>query len=217
MKIKRLKIRHIPQYTFSSEIVSELNGIRASGNIDTIVDCPCGNGAVSIPLIENFKDTTFYCYDISQYEIRSFTNNIKRNNAVIKYGNIFDDNILEAPCDVWILVNSLFLLDDLKSLFVNLKKSSYVIVIIPNIESNSYKRFIKENVNVNKHSFTANEVSTLFQNNKFSEVTRKGISYLPRGSNKTIWSLLKYFTFLDRFPLLTSTHQYTLLTFKNGN
>jgi len=215
MRVKQLKSIHIPQSTFSLEIENELNHIRSFNRIDSIVDCPCGSGAVTIPLIKKFNKTNFYCYDISKYEIKRFTDNIQRQNLEINFGNIFDKNLLREPCDVWLLVNSLFLLDDLNGLFLNLKKSSIVIVIIPNIHSNAYKKFNEENIGVNKHSLTADQVSVLFKNNNFSEFKRKDISYMPRTSNKKLWSVIKYFTIFDRLPLRTGLHQYTLLTFKN--
>lgn len=169
-----------PQNVFGKAICAELKN---KDNINIIIDAPCGNGETTFHISKKIIHAEVFGYDISPECIQNAKRNFQRTNLKFAVSDIF--NIFEnhKRCDVFCVVNSLFLLPNpdllLQSIYKILPSDGWLIVIVPNIEGANYKSFLstEANRNINRFVLNKNEFNSFFLKYGFKVKTEKGIVF----------------------------------------
>jgi len=219
-----LAYRQYPQKIWASEIITLLNeiGISEKG----IIDAPCGNGIISYWLLMNKIKTQFFLYDISEERCAIAKKIIKKydkdNRVKVESKNIYELEKFEQK-NIWLLINSLYLLDDLDNLLHIIRdtaNSEYVIGIFPYLNKRNYECLKKadpsiEGININ--TMTANETIDFFSANGYELCKKKDITCIPiycYARNPFVQIILSpFFNLLDRF-LRNNNGYYWVASFK---
>ena len=212
---KRLlsRLLPIPQAVFVIEIEKVLLGILRNDEKAKIVDFPSGNGKISYALSKKFPECEFHCYDLDSSEIAYQNTYLKSKNITSQVRNI--THTLKESFDIFLLINSLFLINDIESVFRNLKKAKFSIIIIPNVKTCRFQRFQNSNIGANKHLFTVDQLKKVLHQNGFKLIQSKGIVSCDVDRWGRLAKFLKYFPWIDILCKRNSKqHQYFLLVFE---
>ncbi len=173
---KNLFTYSYPQYLFASRIKHFLKKLNRPLEI---IDIPCGTGEISYHLSKILHAAVFG-YDIDGKKIALCNKLFRGKNLHYERQDIFQ--VLEQKSfDVLCIINSLFLLPDTDKL-INLisekvKGDNYLIVVIPNIKSENYKIFQKENAGINIFEKTPEELIMIFESKGLKNISSHGIGY----------------------------------------
>lgn len=201
----------LPQAEFSKQIVKTIvKHIGADPEI-SFVDFPCGNGSISLRLAKYFPKSKFNCFDLDLDELNKLRQVNSLKNIKVERRDIFEPLDLKANC--WLIINSLFLLEDLSLVVNNIAPTKHVIVIYPNIKTNRYKKLIKQKPNLNLHSLNTLEVENLFKAKGYKVVETSGINFVSDNISKTAWKLLKYIPITERLMIIKGSPNYYLSLF----
>ena len=143
----------------------------------TIIDAPCGDGAISYWLLQNKIGEKYELVDISERAINiasRMQNWDVANDARLSISckDIFD---IECPSrdDIWLLINSLYLLPDVDRLLSQIRhRSRYVIGLFPYINRKNYRCFERLHPYRNINAMNENETIKFFKKYGY-EVERK--------------------------------------------
>ena len=170
-----------PQSIWSKQIIAWLK----QNNVPqkTIVDAPCGNGLVGYLMAQNFKDSNVLLLDIQSSLLDS--SYVKANNI---QAQIADLNTVSIPnSDVWLMINSLFCLDNATTIIKQHCKSFNTIVfVLPLVERFNYRFFMKTNPGFKNPSVMSHESLKTFMKEQgyiacyTSETTRIPNHYFQR-------------------------------------
>ena len=206
-----------PQKNFYLSVRDILTLIRQDdSSISRILDCPGGDGTITKALAKDYPDITFTCLDISQYEISKLQNVRLPNNLKASLGDLHKLTISNNEYDIWLIINSLFLLPNLDDVLKKLNKFKYVIVIIPNIKSHNFELFNSQHHGVNIHKLSLQDVIDHFQAANLTSIKVKSMGYRPRFKLNIFNKILKYFPLIDQYPILTNVCNYHLIYFKRN-
>lgn len=204
-----------PQNNFFDSIKNILNEIKNEDPyVRRIFDCPGGDGIITKELATSYSDLHFSCVDISEAEISKLMSSRLPENLDYAVGDLHKMNIACDQFDVWLIINSLFLLPDLDDVLQKLKNFKYVIIIIPNINSKYYNLFETLNPEVNINPLSIKDVLQEFNNVKFREIRIKPLGYLPRFKINILNKLVKYISFIDKYPIFNRVNNYYIIAFK---
>lgn len=160
---------YYPQNIFGESIISSLK--KRGVFPELIIDAPCGNGETSFHLskMENVK---VQAYDLDRDSIAAARANFGQNNIQFEEKDIHSLVAELNEISVFCMINSLFLLPDQRGLLKNiaskLTQNGLLFVIIPNINSENYKEFIRHNPDVNSLEFDVKDAQTVFEDFKVS-------------------------------------------------
>jgi len=186
--IKQLSRFFYPQYIFGKEIY---NFIKEQKGIKLIIDAPCGNGETTYH-ISRYSSALVYGYDISNEAICIAKKYFTRKNLTFEVSDVFSVFQKHKNIDVFCLINSLFLLpnqdDLLKQIYNSLSKDGFLILILPNIESINYKKFINDESNkkINTLTLSKSEFNHFFSKYGFEIIRIKPIVYAHLYGRKDI-------------------------------
>jgi SAM-dependent methyltransferase len=136
-----LRYYRYPHYHWATMIGKIIEDIASDGA--TIVDAPCGDGAISYWLIRSNIGEEYELVDISVRSVdiakRMYTlDMVKDVRLSINCKNIFDIEPSSRD-DIWLLINCLYLLPDIDRLLNQMRdRSRYVIGIFPYIDRKNY-------------------------------------------------------------------------------
>ena len=201
----------LPQAEFSRQIVKTIVKHLGTDLEISFVDFPCGNGSISLRLAKYFPKSTFNCFDLDLNELNKLRQVNSLKNIKAERRDIFEP--LDRKADCWLLINSLFLLEDLSLVLNNIAPTKHVLVIYPNIETNRYKKLIKQNPNLNPHSLSSLEVENLFKAKDYNAVETYGINFVSDNMPRTAWKFLKYIPIIERLMIVKASPNYYLSLF----
>ncbi|MBA3664197.1 MAG: class I SAM-dependent methyltransferase [Bacteroidetes bacterium] len=213
--IKKLSAFQYPQFIFGKELIRALSENGFSGG--TVLDCPCGNGEVSYHL-SKLKNTQIVGADINEVSVAIARRNFHKPNIEFMQADIFEilsgDQKFAAIC----VVNSLFLLPDHQELFFKIKNSlndnkSKVYLIVPNVQGDNFKIFVKENPDVNRITDNIEQLTKKLLIFGFNVDASREIAYSTYYGRKE----LKYFSIFAPFYLLTLNFFKSLSKNQKGN
>jgi trans-aconitate methyltransferase len=179
-----------PQHLFYNFIKNNL----PHADFNTIIDCPCGEGYITNNVSKTFAADRILGVDIDEGCIRNANNIYKHEKLNFEAGDIHSFLDRTGDLDLFLLVNSIFLLPDtegiLNKIYTKLSDKGKLVVIIPNTESVNFKNFQKINPTQNKLIINKSEAITYFQKFGFHTEIVKGVAYVPYigiGKLKYLW------------------------------
>ncbi len=166
-----------------------------------VIDAPCGNGYTSIELGKIFPDLCIEGVDIENHFLNTKQNNV---SFLAKDIHQYIDNqpIISFMC----IINSLYLLPNpielLQKIFSKLEKNGQLVLIIPNIESQNFKRFQDISPSINTFLPSKNDFDSLLQQLGFEIVANYPIVFTPfygRWDTKILFFMRhQYLHFLEK-------------------
>ncbi len=148
-----------PQGVFTSAIIKLLSKEKA-----VLIDAPCGYGD-STWQFAKLKNLTVYGYDIDPGVIEK-AKKISRPNLFFDIADIRDIAKKHTDVKYFCIINSLFLLPEpdkiLEAIRINLSDDGKLFIVAPNINSVHFKRFQKDNPDVNKLILDINQLQRYF-------------------------------------------------------
>lgn len=166
-----------------------------------IVDAPCGVGYVTYFLSKSFPNASFHGIDIDEQSIKEAQREWPSQNITYYQNDIYTFSFTE-DYDVFLLINSLFLLPDPYKLMAkikeNLKPAGSVIVIVPNIHSDHFKKFQQLQPGENTFIKDRNEMILFFKESGYIVEKAEGLIYVPYiGVNrKWLWKFKGSYPFV---------------------
>jgi SAM-dependent methyltransferase len=142
-----LRYRRYPHYHWA-KMIGEIIAKDIGSDHATIIDAPCGDGIISYWLIRSNIGHEYELVDISERSIeiarRMNTEDMpKRVRLSISCKDIFDIECSDRD-DIWLLINSLYLLPDVDRLLTQMRhRSRYVIGVFPYIHRENYRCFAR--------------------------------------------------------------------------
>lgn len=186
-----------PQISFAKQIAAYL--LHSGKPIQTIIDCPCGNGETSFN-IARLTNAKVIAADISEDSIQRAKTNFSQPNIYFSVNTI--ESVLDSQkqYDAFCIINSLFLLDNYDGILKSLKETAAinqakVLIIIPNTEGKNFKWFQSQHTGENKLVLKQNEIEPFFSKYGFKAELIKPICYTHHYNRKDIklfsvfWSL----------------------------
>ena len=203
---KQLHRYKYPQYLFAKKINERIHGIKFANDI--IIDAPCGGGETSYWLAKENQSAQVFGFDNEELTINTIPDYLKNKNLHFESADIYHmlDTQKESAA-VFCLINSLFLLPDNSLL---LKKISQVIcngghffLIIPNIDGQNYKNFMKtEDSKINIYEYSVQSLIDFISPYGFIHTYTAPLAYAHFFGRKE----LKYFrTFFSLYLYLLNT------------
>ena len=147
-----------------------------------IVDAPCGVGYITYFLSKSFPDALFYGIDIDEQSIKEAQRDWSGKNITYYQNDIYTFSFTE-DYDIFLLINSLFLLPEPNKLMAkikeNLKPGGSVIVIVPNIHSDHFKKFQLLQPGENTFIKDRDEMILFFKEAGYTVEKTEGLMYVP--------------------------------------
>jgi len=208
MFLRRIKRGFIyPKFIWAREITALLQkNIKTFPSI--MVDAPSGEGIISYWLSQNFPSIHFELYDISKESIDQAK--LLLPNSKIEIRDVFSIPIYKAE-EIWLLINSVFLLPDVGHLLNRMKpRFKYIVGLFDNIESNNFKLYYKKHpeykATVLLRTMSKNEIEEFFSNYGYRLVSYRYVTFLPflHLPKSSIHSL--FYFLLD--PFLKNRHKW---------
>jgi 2-polyprenyl-3-methyl-5-hydroxy-6-metoxy-1,4-benzoquinol methylase len=166
-----------PKYLFYKFIKKHI-----PSTAEQIVDAPCGVGYITHFLSKSFPNTLFYGIDIDEESIKEAQRDWSGKNITYYQNDIYTFSFTE-DYDIFLLINSLFLLPEPKKLMAkikeNLKPGGSVIVIVPNIHSDNFKSFQRAHPGENTFIKDRNEMILFFKEAGYTVEKTEGLIYVP--------------------------------------
>lgn len=168
-----------PQIVFAGEIAAHL--LSSGKPIETIIDCPCGNGETAYNIAE-LTQAKIIASDISSESIQKAKMNFPHPNVEYTVNTIESVLNSQQQFDAFCIINSLFLLENYDKILNTLKKSisskkTRALIIIPNTEGKNFKWFQSQRSNENKLILKQNEIEQFFTKYGFKTELIKPICY----------------------------------------
>lgn len=183
LKMKRiLALFQYPHWLYGKAIKGVIAAL-SNGDAVSVIDAPCGNGEVSL-LLSNIPKANVKAYDLSAESIEHAQNSFHRHNLSFEVMDIYKLFSGPVECDVYCMVNSLFLMPDPEGLLLkisdSLKPRTSFILIVPNIHSENYLRFKNQNPGVNTKEYSLPDLKTSLQSKGFNVESELGLARVTR-------------------------------------
>lgn len=190
-----------PQIVFAKEIATHL--LESGKPINTIVDCPCGNGETSYN-IAKLTQAKIIAADISSKAIQKAKSNFLRPYIEFSVNTIESILNSQEPFDAFCIINSLFLLENYDQVLKSLKESirtnkAQALIIIPNTEGKNFNWFQSQNTNENKLILNHNEIESFFSKYGFKAEFIKPICYTHHYNRTDVKLFSVFWSFYLRF------------------
>jgi SAM-dependent methyltransferase len=151
----------------------------------TLIDAPCGDGVVSYWLIKGGVGRKYELYDISARAIPVAQRmhrwrGAQRTELHIEQKHIFDIPIGTATNDIWLLINSLYLLPDIDRLLNQMHDRVRTIIgIFPRINSTNYKCYISQSPATNINEMGRAETIEFFARHGYLLDEQRDLCHIP--------------------------------------
>ena len=167
-----------PQYIWARQLRATLAHLPAAPTA-TVVDAPCGDGIVSFWLQRWLPDTRLELYDISENCIRIAQTNLPPTVKIIRAD--VRDIPAEPADDVWLLVNSLYLLPEAEAVLKRLReRMAHVIGIFPRLDHRNYRCYFRRFPHLsNPSAANAKETLRLFQSCGYKSLWLSSSIFIP--------------------------------------
>jgi trans-aconitate methyltransferase len=170
-----------PQNEFARAICLELEKNYPDKSISGILDAPCGNGEVSWMLSRYFTGLKVEGIDLSAKAVSRAKQNY--NGSLLDFNEADMYTFLDSgrQWDCICVVNAFFLMPDhdrlLMLLHKALKAKGSLFFIIPNVEGQNYRNFVKGDKTTNRIELNAEGMKDYLRKNSFSVTAVSGICY----------------------------------------
>ncbi|MGQ9662046.1 MAG: class I SAM-dependent methyltransferase [Kiritimatiellia bacterium] len=167
-----------PQYSWARELRLLLATLpTASTNI--VVDAPCGDGIISFWLQRWLPATRFELYDLSERCIRAAAANLPAKVKIVRAD--IHELPAEPGADVWLLINSLYLLPNAGVLLNRMRKRmAHILGIFPYLEHRNYRCYFRRFPTLtNPSAMTDEETVRLFRRCGYKLLYRRSLTFIP--------------------------------------
>ena len=191
---KQLHRYKYPQYLFAKKINERIHCMKLE-NDKIIIDAPCGGGETSYWLAKENQSAQVFGFDIDELRIKTIPGYLKNKNLHFAFADIYNmPDIQKEKVAVFCLINSLFLLPDnsllIKKLTQVIYNGGHLFLIIPNIDGQNYKNFMKtEDNHINIYEYSVKSLIDFVSQYGFSHVYTAPLAYAHFYGRKE----LKYF------------------------
>lgn len=161
----------------------------------TIVDAPCGGGVISLWLARAFPFCRFELCDLSEAAVAAARRRLAGRGDV-RRGDV---RALDARAadELWVLVNSWFLLDDPVGL-VRSKRArfSHLVVLCDDVESDNYRAFCARNPGfdggLNRNAQTVADLVTSVEGCGYRLLRSEPLTFIPLYAfgSSPVWTTL---------------------------
>jgi hypothetical protein len=174
----------------------------------TIIDAPCGDGAVSYWLMKQGIGRRYELHDLSPREARLASYLRQRPQAnqaevTVTCGDIAQIEVSGRANDTWLLINSLFLLPDIDNLVERMRPRIQTVVgLFPEITHKNYLAFTQLDPHSNIHAMDRTQTIAFFHRHGYALRTQSGANYIahqclrPRAIRKYYWLFLNPFEYV---------------------
>lgn len=166
-----------PHYYWAWEIENVLRKYGLSPDA-TIVDAPCGEGLISYWLARAFPGNKFELVDQSGSAM-TVAGRLLPGARLIR-GDLYDQDMKEGS-DVWLLINSLFLLPEPERIVRRMRsRASSIVGIFPYLEHSNYRCFMQDNPDFsNTSAMSQKETLAFFERCGYSTLTCFPLTPVP--------------------------------------
>ncbi len=166
---------------------SDIRSILTQLSLDqaSIIDAPCGDGVVSYWLMKKRIGKCFELYDLSERAISAASKMLRWTKTRdvelrIEHANIHDIPVDTGTEDIWLLINSLFLLPDIDELLRRMRRRARTIIgVFPCITSQNYKRYVAHSPSTNFNEMGQDETVEFFAKHGYRLEHKKEFCYVP--------------------------------------
>lgn len=166
-----------PHYYWAREIIKVLREHGISDNA-TIIDAPCGEGIIAYWIAKSFPGNELMLIDRDKEALAAAARLLP--SAQIIHGDLFELPVARGD-DVWLLINSLYLLPNPAKL-VNLMHSQATLIvgIFPYLEHRNYRCFMKNNPDFeNPHAMSQRETLNFFERCGYGNLSCTPLTPIP--------------------------------------
>lgn len=207
-----------PQVNWSFAIIDIIKRYKLENSF--FYDAPCGDGIISFWIKVLYKKSKVYLIDLSEQSLsiaKKYLPSLFITNSSLESVKISTP----SKENVWLMVNSLYLLKNANKIIQNNGQScEYIIGIFPYITSENYEVFKKNNPSINDNEMNKEETISFFNKNGFLLIEEKELTKIAQykfSDNKLLYIILKRaFVLLDFFLFSQKSH-YWLGLFKKTN
>lgn len=157
----------------------------SSDNQVTIIDAPCGDGVITYWLIKGRVGQRFELYDLSERAVTAAQKITDWKKASqfelrVEQRNIHDLPVDQGKNDVWLLINSLFLLPDIDQLLGRMRRRAKTIIgVFPRITSENYKCYAAQSPGTNINEMGQDETIEFFAKHGYRLQQKHEFCYVP--------------------------------------
>lgn len=151
----------------------------------TIIDAPCGDGIIAYWLMKAGIGNRYELYDISQRAVSVATRMLDWQGAKEFELHIEQQDIFHVPLDrgtddIWLFINSLYLLPNVDELLARMRvRAQTIIGVFPSITSRNYKRFVAQSPNRNINEMERDETIAFFHKHGYQLREQRESCYVP--------------------------------------
>jgi hypothetical protein len=167
----------------------------------TVVDAPCGGGVIALWLSRAFPACRFELRDLSEPAVAAARRRLSGRDADVRVDDV--RNLDAGPGDdLWLLVNSWFLLDDPAGL-VRAKRArfSHLVVLCDDVESENYRAFLESHPGfeggTNRNAARIEDLVATIEGCGYRLVGSEPLSFVPLYAWGESLATTTFFTFLD--------------------
>ncbi|MCA9216482.1 MAG: class I SAM-dependent methyltransferase [Planctomycetales bacterium] len=171
----------------------------------TIVDAPCGDGSISFWLIKYGIGKQFELYDISEHSINVARRmhdwgGAKDLDLTIEVSDVHDVPVNGHANDVWLLINSLYLLPDIDRLVDRMRdRAKTIIAVFPNVASKNYQKFISQIPDMNINEMSVDDTIAFFAKHGYKLDDKRDMDCIPLNYFKSKYTKLSACYILNLF------------------
>jgi hypothetical protein len=167
-----------PQYVWAKRIKTLVTEFIDTDNL-TFLDAPAGDGVISFWLSKSFNNNPFILCDIDHGKMQRARRYIRGTNVTLHEANLLE--LAAGNTNVWLLINSLYLIDAIDVLFSRLAPlCPYLVAVCPHINHVNYKSFMARHPSfTNHHELTADETIAFFGEYGYSLMHKEDVINIP--------------------------------------
>lgn len=155
------------------------------GNDVTFVDAPCGVGGISYWLIKRKIGTRYELLDISERAIQiakplQAWSERRGVEMSIDCKDIFDLDNSTPSNDVWLLINSLFLLPDADRLVEHMSnRAEHIVGLFPHIDRRNYLQYVARKPRTNTNPLNQEDTIAFFKSHGYQLREKQDVTFIP--------------------------------------
>jgi hypothetical protein len=200
--LSRILYYRYPQYVWAQRIKTLVKEFVDTDHL-TFLDVPAGDGVISFWLSKSYANNPFVLCDIDHSKMQRAGRYLRGKNVTVHEANVFE--LAVGNSNVWLLINSLYLIDEIDLLFSRLAPlCPYVVVVCPRVDHVNYKSFMGKHPSfINHHELSIDETIAFFGKYGYALMHQEDLINIPfhRYSDnvaaKAVLGIL--FNGLDRF------------------
>ncbi len=190
----------------------------------TVVDAPCGDGVIAYWLIKQGVGRKYELYDLSSRLTDRAAQMIdwpksNRFDLRVEARDIHDIPLDGRTNDIWLLINSLFLLPDIDRMMERMRsRAKTIIAIFPIITSKNYQRFIAQSPEMNTNEMGKDEITAFFDKHGYTLEQTRDINCISLNYFRSKYAKMAGSYFLNPIePLIPKEPCYWLGVFSRND